>query len=155
MIITYLKLASTAGQNMLDLGKECIVQCSLPNVRARAAKSEGGASRVRARLHDVVSNSSARFVIFLLASPLSSFRTKCSPSSDGITRVSHYPNVRSGERGCTKTTKRPTAVARRTSLRPSVRFRVVWLRFRHHFVFRLPCSCARQFVRSPLSACAP
>ena len=61
-------------------------------------------------MHDVVSSSSARFVIFLLPSPPSlpcslppartlpsirpPVRPKCSPSSGGITRVSHYPNVR-------------------------------------------------------------
>ena len=120
---------------MLDLGKECIVQCSLPNVRARAAKSEGGASRVRARLHDVVSNSSARFVIFLLASPRPPARPTGPPSEVlSLLRLHHAsfalpqrpsvrpPSARASEVG--RTTDRPTDGSggrRRRVLRPSVR----------------------------------
>ena len=136
---------------------------SWPGQTARMCVLEGqgeGASRARACLHDVVSSSSARFVIFLLPS------LSCpSPPTRGRGRTSevlspfwrHHASF-----ALPPTSVRPCACARPsvrgTTGRPrwkwwrragaptlatsSVRLHVVWLR-RHHFVFSVVHRCRR------------
>ena len=148
---------------------------SWPGQTARMCVLEGqgeGASRARACLHDVVSSSSARFVIFLLPS------LSCpSPPTRGRGRTSEPPSVRPSVRSPlpllaasrefritpnVRSSVRPCACARPsvrgTTGRPrwkwwrragaptlatsSVRLHVVWLR-RHHFVFSVVHRCRR------------
>ena len=128
------------------------------NVRARR-RERAELERACMMWYRAVAHVSLYFFCLYFLSPLGlrrqrspvhpSVRPKCSPSLGGITRVSHYPNVRSRLHRHRPTDRLAAAALRWSSaLAASVRFRVVWLHFRHHFVFRLPsppdCSPGRR-----------